>query len=201
LKSFVKYLIVAALAVVLIAVAVMIAQRYFFKLSDHVEVNDGVALTKEFSIKSPTENQNSSVKGTIIVWGDKGIAKRMRIVASYEIDPDDFSGMTVYIPKKWYISNILSSTPEGPKPPLLPLSSDQDHDFYEWRNMVEVGVGFEGKPSGGGTGTIMIDLVSDQRAIQPSETFNIAVAIGSSMKNGVRTINAGNITIPISVKK
>ena len=131
----------------------MIVQRNFFqkKLTDSIAVNDGVVVTKEFSVKSTTTHQNSSAKGTILVWGDKGMAERMRIVASFEIDPKDFGGMTVYIPKKWYITNILSSYPENQMPALQPRAADGDNIIDEWRNRVEVGVNYSGIPSGGGT--------------------------------------------------
>jgi len=197
-KPFATYIFVA----VLVVVAVLIVQRYLFqeKLSDHVAVNDGIVLTKEFSVKSTTPNQNSMAKGTIYVWGDKGMAQRIQIVASYEIDPEDFGGLTIYIPKKWYISNILSSTPEDQKTSLQPYASEGDKNLGdEWRNEVVVGVNPLGKPSGGGTGTILIDLVSDRKAILPSETFNIMVTVGSDTQNGVRSVGVGFIKIPISV--
>ncbi|MGO4542058.1 hypothetical protein AB4Z33_25365 [Paenibacillus sp. 2TAB19] len=182
----------------------MSVQRYPFqeKHSDNIAVNDGVVVTKEFSVKSDTANQNTSVKGTIIVWGNKGMAERIRIVTSFEIDPEDFGGMTVYIPKKWYISNILSSYPYNQKTSLEPYASESDMNLgNEWRNMVEVGVTKLQKPAGGGTGTVIIDLVSDRKAILPSETFNILVTVGSDTnpKNGVKSIGVGSIKIPISV--
>ncbi|MFC7150242.1 hypothetical protein [Cohnella cellulosilytica] len=184
--------------------AVLIVQRYFFqqKLTDQVALNEGVALTKEFSVKSTTENQNSSVKGTILVWGDKdkGIADHMRITASYEIDPEDFAGLTFYIPKKWYISNLLSSTPEGQETDLKPRAFERDSVIDEWRNRVEIGFNPSFKPVGGGTGTVMFDLVADRKAILPEETFNLLVTIGSDMKYGVRSVGVGFIKIPISVK-
>jgi hypothetical protein len=128
------------------------------------------------------------------------MAERMRIVTSFEIDPKDFGGMTVYIPKKWYISNILSSHPENQKTSLQPYASEGDKSLGdEWRNMVVVGVDPLGTPSGGGTGTIMIDLVSDRKAILPSEIFNIMVAVGSDTQEGVRSIGVDWIKIPISV--
>jgi hypothetical protein len=199
LNSFAKYFLVA-LASLLVVVTVL---RYTFqeKLSDNIAVNDGVVVTKEFSVKSDTANQNSSVKGTIIVWGNKGMAERMRIVASFEIDPEDFGGVTVYIPKKWYISNILSSYPDNQKPSLQPHVSEGDNIIDEWRNRVEVGATYLQEPAGGGTGTIMIDLVSERKAILPSETFNILVTVGSDTnpKNGVRSIGVVFIKIPISV--
>ncbi|WP_391574836.1 hypothetical protein, partial [Cohnella sp.] len=70
LKPFAKYKYIFA-AVVVVAAA-LIVQRCLFpeKLSDHIAVNDDIVLTKEFSVKSTTPNQNSSVKGTIFVWGD-----------------------------------------------------------------------------------------------------------------------------------
>jgi hypothetical protein len=62
-------------------------------------------------------------------------------------------------------------------------------------------VDYLGKPSGGGTGTIIIDLVSDQKTILPSENFNFVVALGSETdpKNGVRSVGVDFIKIPISV--
>lgn len=180
---------------------VFIANRYLFQeiLTDDIAVNDGVVFTKEFSVKSTTPNQNSMAKGTIFVWGSKEIAERIRIVASYEIAPDDFGGMTVYIPKKWYISNMLSSNPDNQKTSLLPHAAEGDRTVKEWRNRVEIAVDPSLKPVGGGTGTIMIDLVSDQKAILPSETFNIMISIGSNTQNGVKSVGVSYIKIPISV--
>ncbi|WP_256761989.1 hypothetical protein [Cohnella sp. WQ 127256] len=180
----------------------MIVQRYYFheKPSDYTVVNDGVVVTKEFNVKSTTAHQNSSVKGSIFVWGDKGMPERMRIVASYEIDPKDFAGLTIYIPKKWYISNIISSYPENEKPFLSPNASNFN-GIEEWRYRVDVGLGYPGNPSGGGTGTILIDLVSDRKAILPSETSIVMVTIGSDTnpKTGVNSMGVGFIKIPISV--
>lgn len=191
-----------AFGAVLVAAIILIVQRYYFheKLSDYTLVNEGVVLTKEFSVKSHVANQNTSAKGSVFVWGDKGIAERMRIVVSYEIDPKDFGGMTIYIPKKWYISNIVSSQPENQKTSLQPYASKGDKSLGdEWRNEIVVGVDYLGKPSGGGTGTILIDLVSDRQAILPLEIFNIMVAIGSNTQNGVRSIGVDYVKIPISI--
>jgi len=128
------------------------------------------------------------------------MAERMRIVASFEIDPKDFGGMTIYIPKKWYISNILSSHSENQKTSLQPYASEGDMSLGdEWRNMVVVGAGRSGTPSGGGTGTISIDLVSDRKAILPSEIFNVTVSIGSDTQKDVRSIGVDWVKIPISV--
>ncbi|BBI33854.1 hypothetical protein KCTCHS21_32530 [Cohnella abietis] len=188
---------------VIIVVAIIILYRFLTheKLSDYIVVNDGVVVTKQFSVKSQTAQQNTSAKGSIFVWGDKAMAKRMRIVTSFEIDPKDFGGMTIYIPKKWYIANILSSYPENQKTSLQPYASDRDMSSLgdDWRNQVEVGVTYVGNPAGGGTGTVIIDLVPDRKAILPSESFIIGVAVGSSTKGGVRSIGVDSIKIPISL--
>lgn len=70
----------------------------------------------------------------------------------------------------------------------------------EWRNKVEVGVTNLQNPAGGGSGMIIIDLVSDSKTILPSENFNIMVSVGSDTKDGVRSIGVNSIKIPISVK-
>jgi hypothetical protein len=188
---------------VVVIVAIIILQRLFTheQLSDYTTLNDGVAVTKPFSVKSTTPLQNTSATGTIFVWGDKAMAERMRIVASFEIDPKDFGGMTIYIPKKWYIANILSSYPEHQITSLEPYTSESGMSLGdEWRNKVDVGVTYLQDPVGGGTGMIIIDLVSDQKAILPSETYNIMISVGSDTKNGVRSIGVDSIKIPISVE-
>lgn len=116
LKSSKNKILVVCSAVVVV-VAIIILQRFFTheKLSDYTVVNNGVVATKQFSIRSKTAQQNTSATGSIFVWGEKAVAKHMRIVASFEIDPKDFGGMTIYIPKKWYITNILSDYPENQK--------------------------------------------------------------------------------------
>ncbi|GIP17336.1 hypothetical protein J40TS1_29780 [Paenibacillus montaniterrae] len=157
-------------------------------------------VTKQFSVESITAKQNTSAKGSIFVWGDKEVPQQIRIVASFEIDPEDFGGVTIYIPKKWYIANILSSYPEDQKTSLHPYASETDMNLgNEWRNKVEVGVTNLQDPAGGGSGTIIIDLVPDDKAILPSETFNIMVSVGSDTKDGVRSIGVNSIKIPISV--
>ncbi|WP_179090443.1 hypothetical protein [Paenibacillus sp. FSL R7-0337] len=183
--------------------AIIILQRFFTheKLSDYTVVNNGVVATKQFSIRSKTAQQNTSATGSIFVWGEKAVAKHMRIVASFEIDPKDFGGMTIYIPKKWYITNILSDYPENQKTSLQPFASETDMNLgNEWRNKVEVGVTNLQNPAGGGSGMIIIDLVSDSKTILPSENFNIMVSVGSDTKDGVRSIGVNSIKIPISVK-
>jgi hypothetical protein len=198
LKPTVKYILVAFVAV-LVAATVLIVRRNYFqeKLTDYNVVNNGVVFSKEFSVKSTSENQNSSVKGTIFVWGDKEMPERMRIVASFEIDPKDFAGITIYIPNKWYITNILSSYPENQKPSLWPKASNFNN--AEWRYRVEVGVGYPSAPKGGGTGTIVVDLVSDGKAILPSETVMVSIGSYTNPKNGVNSMGVGYIKIPISV--
>jgi len=67
-----------AFGAVLVAATILIGQRYYFheKLSDYTLVNEGGVLTKEFSVKSHIANQNTSAKGSVFVWGDRGIAER-----------------------------------------------------------------------------------------------------------------------------
>ncbi len=44
----------------------------------------------------------------------------------------------------------------------------------------------------------MIDLVPDQKAIDPSETFDIMVAVGSGEKNGAKVLETDSVRVPIS---
>lgn len=200
LEPFPKPVLIV-IAAALLAVAVWYVRDAYFneKLIDVAIVNDGIAVTKEFDVKTTTEGQNSWTKGTIFVWGDQGKAERMCIVASYEIDPNDFAGLTVYIPQKWYIANILNSTREGQKTPLEPTTSGGGNTIDEWRIWVEVGASHGRPPLGGGSGTLVIDLVADRKAVLRSETYNVMVSVGSSLQNGIKSIGVGYLKIPISV--
>ncbi|WP_202080437.1 hypothetical protein [Caldalkalibacillus salinus] len=158
-------------------------------------VNEKVDQIRDFSVNTDSTDLNTSVKGTVFIRGEEGIPEHVQIVASIEIDPNDWGGVAFYVPDKWYISNIKSSftaneTQSKPRDYVSTWTTEE----HERNAFIEVG-----RDTGGGTGTLVIDIVPDQNVINPSETFNISVSVGSDEKNGTKIVGTDSISVPISL--
>ncbi|OBZ17644.1 hypothetical protein A7975_07275 [Bacillus sp. FJAT-26390] len=68
---------------------------------------------KSFRVNSESTDLNTTAKGTAFVKGNKAGVEQIQIVASIEVDPIDWGGVSFYIPDTWFISNIVSSYPEN----------------------------------------------------------------------------------------
>lgn len=68
---------------------------------------------------------------------------------------------------------------------------------YEYNTMVQVGRDCSYIPTGGGTGTVVLDLVLNKDITPQPETFNIMVAVGSDEKDGVKIEGPDYIEISI----
>jgi hypothetical protein len=196
--------------ILLFAVLITIVTTIIIQLSSKEEkpfhdtvVNEKIVQAKSFSVNSDSTDLNTSAKGTVFIRGDEGMVEYIQIVASIEIDPNDWGGVAFYIPDKWYISNIISSYPENETQSIpadyVATVTNVESNSHEWRAWIEVGTDHSWRPTGGGTGTVVIDIVPDQNAIQPSETFNIGVAVGSDERNGIKVSHPDSIKVPISL--
>lgn len=65
--------------------------------------------------------------------------------------------------------------------------------------MVRVGRGHSYIPTGGGTGTVVIDLVLDKDITLQPDIFNIMVAVGSDEKDGIKIEGPDHISIEIPI--
>jgi len=162
-----------------------------------VKVNEKIIQIKDFSVNSDSTELKTSAKGTIFVKGAEGVPEHIQIVVWIEIDPDDRGGVAVYVPKKWYIANVISSFPEK-KAEAIPgqyvSSWATASDDYKWQKFIEIGrTAARLTPKGGGAGTVVIDLVPEN-TIQQSETFDITVTVGSD-GNAIGT-DSTSIKIP-----
>lgn len=194
---------------ILLAVLITIVATMLFQLSSKKEkpihstaINEDVVQVRSFSVNSDSTELNTSAKGTVFVWGDEGRAKHIQIVASIEVDPKDWGGVSFRIPDKWYISNIISSYPENKtqskSEDYVSTWTTADTDS-KWRTRIEVANELYRPRTGGGTGTIVIDIVHDKDEKHQPETFKIGVTVGSNEKNGVKIIGTDFIEIPISL--
>ncbi|WP_199615277.1 hypothetical protein [Paenibacillus alkalitolerans] len=65
--------------------------------------------------------------------------------------------------------------------------------------MIEVGRDRSYRPTGGGTGTVVIDLVPDKDTKHQPETLKVGVEVGSSEKDGVKIMGTDSIEVPVSL--
>ncbi len=168
--------------------------------TDKTRINENLIQVKKFSVNSDSTELNTLAKGEIFVKGAKGVPEHIQIVARIEIDPEDWGGIAFYIPKKWNISDIVSSYPENGdqiKPADYITIWSTASDRYKWDKWIEIGRSSNYKPRGGGTGTVVIDLVADKNAVQKSEKYNIMVAVGSDEKDGSKILGADSTSIEI----
>lgn len=165
-------------------------------------VNENVIQARCFSVNSNSTELNTLAKGTIFIEGaDDGIPEHVQIIAWIEIDPNDWGGVAFYIPDNWHVSKIISSYPENEtqtKPADYVSTWTTADPKYKLNTMIEVGRNLSYRPTEGGTGTVVIDLVLEENATQP-EIFNIMIAVGSDEKGGVKISGPDHIYIEIPI--
>lgn len=61
--------------------------------------------------------------------------------------------------------------------------------------MIEIGRDRSYRPTGGGTGTVVIDLVPDRNAKHKPESFKIGVEVGSNEKGAVKVMGTDSIEV------
>lgn|GEM_PF-915702 len=196
-----RYEILIILIVAGIAVF-YISYHQLTKHSDYSTANENIILTKGFNVNSESTDMNTAVKGTIFMKGSDGLPEHIQIVACMEIDPDDWGGVAIYIPDNWYISGIKSSYPEGKDPSIVAkyVSVWTTKDpMYELNKLIEIGRDRSYKPTGGGTGIVVIDLYPDNNRARQLKTFRIMVGVGSGERDGVKISEPDSefIEIPI----
>ncbi|MDQ0255574.1 hypothetical protein J2S74_002956 [Evansella vedderi] len=168
---------------------------------DDVTINNKIIQYKDFHVKSESTELDTSVRGTVFLYGEE-VPEHAQIIALIEIDPDDWGGVAFYIPEKWNISNVTSSYPEEKneeKPENYIAIWNTESERYELTTMIEIGTGRNYIPTGGGKGAIIIDLdINKATDISTSDIFNIIVEVGSEEKDGIRSIRPDYEFIEIS---
>ena len=171
--------------------------------SNKVVVNENIIKSIDFSVSTESTNMNTSAKGTIFIRGTEQIPESIQIVTYVDIDQDDWGGVIIYIPKKWNVSSITSSYPENkheadaiPKDHVAKFNTKSEK--YDWYSYIEIGTEYSYIPTGGGTGTVIIELVADKdEEISETDKFNITVSVGSNEKDGVKILGTDSTHIEI----
>ncbi len=197
----VKYILLVLLIITLLTIHFSVIIKQDNSFDGNIAENENIIKMRSFSINSDSTEMNTSAKGTIYLKEVEGILKNIKIIAWIEIDPNDWGGVTFYIPRKWSVSSIMSSYPEN-KTQSIPADYVSTwitgSTKYEWNSMVQIGRKMY-IPTGGGTGTVVIDLVLDEDSINQPEILNFMIAVGSDERNGIKIAHPDSIEVPISI--
>jgi hypothetical protein len=169
----------------------------------NIVVNDDIIQLKGFSVSADSSAMMTSAKGTAYVRG-KDKPKSVQIIASIQIDPNDWGGVSFSFTDGWSIVGITSSYPEKdtqtvPTDYVVMWTTVDSEE--EWNKLVEIGRDRSYVPTGGGTGTVVIDLLPDKNTSQNNETFRCLVGVGAHEKNGMKIMNPDYITVELPLTK
>lgn len=174
----------------LIVVSIIVVFNIFVLTSpknhshNHI-INENIVHIQSFDISSNAEDIQTSVNGTIFVERNEEFPT-IQIIASVDIDSTDWGGITFYIPKNWYVSNIMSSYPESteskiPKDNIVILTTGKPD--YEYNTMIQIGRQHENTTNNGGSGTVVFDIVPGNEKLQSEDLVNIMISLGTDDDN------------------
>jgi len=169
--------------------------------NEEITTNDNIIQFKDFYVNSESTKMKTSVKGTIFLSGDEGNPKKAQIVASINVDPDDWGGVVFYVPSQWNISSITSSYPDvkNDKDPKDYVATWTTSDTkYDLNKMIEIGTN-RYKQTVGGKGSVVIELDMNEEKMELSDSIKILVGVGSKEKDGIRSIHPDHELIEINI--
>jgi hypothetical protein len=145
--------------------------------SEYIQPNEGVVSFKDFYVSSNSTNLNTFARGTIFVEKDESDNYTAQIVAWIDIDPMDWGGISFTLPFGWEVAKITCSYPDT-SANIVTWESSND-DFDKWHQIVEIATSHVESPSGGGSGSIVIELATSPKGQEPSKALEIMVGVGS----------------------
>ncbi|GAA0343768.1 hypothetical protein GCM10008967_37780 [Bacillus carboniphilus] len=189
--------------IILLPVGIIGCQKETEK-SEQVSINHQIIISKEFQVNSDSTDLNTSVKGTIFLSGEESAVERAQIVAMINIDPEDWGGVMFSIHKNWNISSFTSSYPEDENEEnpedYVSVWTTTEETRHGHNKMIEIGRGHQRwTPTGGGGGTVVIELVRNKESIPTSDVFSLTVGVGSEESDGIKSAHPDwkMIEIPI----
>lgn len=162
-------------------------------------INQNVIQVKEFEVSTDLSDDNTVAKGNIYAIKNDNSVK-INILAAISIGDRDWGGVFFYIPEGWNIASVLSSFPDGSGNEsgynaAIWNTSDTES---EWKSYVEIGHELNQTPTGGGTGTVSIELTSDKNN-SLSDDFSLLVSVGSELKDGVPVVGTSSTSVQLEI--
>jgi hypothetical protein len=132
---------------------------------DAVEVNENLDHVVAFSLTAEPGTYDSSVQGNVFIYGEQGSAQAGSLVATFNIDQNDPTGIEIAIPEGVHVKSITWSYPDG-QAGGVDVWGRPFAEFFQTAGTGGGGVVFIAysypsvgeSPSGGGSGSIVIDF-------------------------------------------
>jgi|LSQX01.3.fsa_nt_gb hypothetical protein len=163
----------------------------------YTTMNENIIQVKEFEVSTELLNSNTVAKGNVYVQNSHDKV-RITIVASIIIGENDWGGVSFYIPVGWNISSALSSFPDGSGNKASDNAAiwNTSDSESEWKSFVEIGRNHSQTPTGGGKGTVFLELTHDENTAI-SDGLSLLVSVGSEVKEGVPVVGTESTSIEI----
>lgn len=181
--------ILLAVLIIIATTAVSCDYNRGFQPSEYT-TNENIIKSQSFYVSSESTDLDTWISGTIFLSGEDGVVEHAKIVAMVQVDPEDWGGISFLVPYGWRISEITSSYPEdknidpAESVNMMYTGGKAESYGFEYNEWITVGDYPSFTPTGGGEGTVIIELDAPEDA--SIETFNILVGVGSNIKNGVK---------------
>lgn len=164
-----------------------------------ININRDIVQIKEFEVSTNLSFSNTVVQGNAYVQNKQDHIEII-IIASIVIGENDWGGVAFYIPKGWDITSALSSYPdvsgnEAENNARIWYTAGEER---EWGNFVEIGHELNQTPTGGGTGTVLIELTSNKDNVK-FNVFSFLVSVGSEMKDGIPVVGKTSTLVEIGI--
>lgn len=183
----------------LLLIALLLAGCIQDMATTNTPINQNLLQVKNFNISTDLATDNTSAVGDIY-FQKSADHITVTILASINIGANDWAGVSFYIPKGWEISNILSSYPDdnmASEKSEAVVWSTEDAD-YLWDSYIEIGHDYNQQPTGGGKGTVLLELVNNENN-SDADSFTLMVTVGSDMQNDSAIIGTNTLTIEIDI--
>ena len=183
----------------LLLIALLLAGCIQDMATTNTPINQNLLQVKNFNISTDLATDNTSAVGDIY-FQKSADHITVTILASINIGANDWAGVSFYIPKGWEISNILSSYPDdnmASEKSEAVVWSTEDAD-YLWDSYIEIGHDYNQQPTGGGKGTVLLELVNYENN-SDADSFTLMVTVGSDMQNDSAIIGTNTLTIEIDI--
>ena len=156
------------------------------------------------SFRVEAEELGTRAEGSVLVYEKERGVLGIRLAAQITVGPEDWGGAAFSFPAGCRLENVLCSYPEdgtGAEPPVNVWTTAGENEKYTI--VVEIARSREQEPTGGGAGTVVIDVSFPCGKPDPPDRLDFAVECGGRVKNGSVCWGEayGEITVEIRKKE
>lgn len=154
-----------------------------------------------FDVKA--DKYHTTASGTIEIFAKEQGVLGIRILADLTIGPEDWGGVAFYLPAGCGLESVSCTYPEtdgaaAEDPPVNVWTTAAENE--EYTTMIEIGRDRSKKYSGGGTGTVVIEVSCPWDSSDPIHSLTFGVECGAEEKNGYMIMGVEHSEIAVEIR-